>query len=79
MARLIFAPMFSKFLLFLGFLNLAHTADILTFKIKDFQGSMLDLSNGSPNSLTPVQSFTSTKTKSQNASPHLGMRIDISH
>ncbi|KAJ7154476.1 hypothetical protein C8R46DRAFT_1041515 [Mycena filopes] len=31
--------------------------DVLTFKITDFQGSTLDLLNGSPNSLTPWRFF----------------------
>ncbi|KAJ6590776.1 hypothetical protein B0H10DRAFT_2233526 [Mycena sp. CBHHK59/15] len=42
--------------MFLGLLAIANAADILTFKITDFQGSALDLTSGSPSSLTPVQS-----------------------
>ncbi|KAJ7726783.1 hypothetical protein B0H16DRAFT_1697952 [Mycena metata] len=50
--------MFPKLILFLAFCSIAvHAADVLTFKIADFQGSMLDLSSGSPNSLTPVLSW----------------------
>ncbi|KAJ7648937.1 hypothetical protein DFH06DRAFT_555715 [Mycena polygramma] len=57
--------MFSKSLL-LGFLHIAHAADILTFKIKDYQGRMLDLTSGSPTPLAPIQSAAETKNKTQN-------------
>ncbi|KAJ6471631.1 hypothetical protein C8R47DRAFT_1297501 [Mycena vitilis] len=59
--------MFSKSLLLLAFLYTAHAADILTFKIKDYQGRMLDLTSGSPAPLTPIQSAAETKNKTQNA------------
>ncbi|KAJ7106333.1 hypothetical protein C8R44DRAFT_806035 [Mycena epipterygia] len=58
--------MFLKSFMFLGLLAITSAADILTFKITDFQGSVLDLTSGSPKSLTPVQSFTATKNTSQN-------------
>ncbi|KAJ7027773.1 hypothetical protein C8F04DRAFT_1121300 [Mycena alexandri] len=59
--------MFPQLILFLAFYSLTvHAADVLTFKIADFQGNMLDLSSGSPNSLTPVQSFKNTNETRQN-------------
>ncbi|KAJ7106334.1 hypothetical protein C8R44DRAFT_745403 [Mycena epipterygia] len=45
--------MFLKSFVFLGLFAITNAADILTFKITDFQGSMLDLTNGSSSSLTP--------------------------
>jgi hypothetical protein len=57
-----------KLLLPLGFLTVSLAADIFTYKIRDFQGSMLDLTNACPDSLTPVQSSKKTTEKSQNAS-----------
>ncbi|KAJ6596543.1 hypothetical protein B0H10DRAFT_2327199 [Mycena sp. CBHHK59/15] len=66
--------MFLKSLMFLGLLAIANAADILTFKITDFQGSALDLTSGSPSSLTPVQSVKNTRKKSQNASRRIFSR-----
>ncbi|KAJ7859310.1 hypothetical protein B0H14DRAFT_2746921 [Mycena olivaceomarginata] len=56
-----------KLLLPLGFLTVSLAADIFTYKIRDFQGSMLDLTNACSESLTPVQSSKKTTEKSQNA------------
>ncbi|KAJ7155060.1 hypothetical protein C8R46DRAFT_1296149, partial [Mycena filopes] len=65
----------------------AQAGTVYTFKITDFQGSTLDLLNGSATSLTPVLSTTATNETSQNAScpfslpsssslpPHLSPRI----
>ncbi|KAJ7677167.1 hypothetical protein B0H17DRAFT_1139814 [Mycena rosella] len=57
-----------KSVVFLALLAVTNAADILTFKITDFQGSSVDLTGGSPSPLTPVQSFTTSTNQSQNAS-----------
>ncbi|KAJ6599707.1 hypothetical protein DFH09DRAFT_1128660 [Mycena vulgaris] len=58
--------MFLKSLIFLSVLAITNAADILTFKITDFQGSSVDLVGGSLSSLTPIVSSTTNKNKTQN-------------
>ncbi|KAJ7148045.1 hypothetical protein C8R43DRAFT_952674 [Mycena crocata] len=58
--------MLLKPFIFLGFLGFTTAADILTFKIIDYQGMALDLTDGRNTTLNPVQSAASTKDKSQN-------------
>ncbi|KAK7059934.1 hypothetical protein R3P38DRAFT_2838601 [Favolaschia claudopus] len=47
-------------------LPFAAAADILIYKISDFQGRMVDLANGNANSLTPVHSYLATGEAQQN-------------
>ncbi|KAF7338893.1 hypothetical protein MSAN_02212500 [Mycena sanguinolenta] len=58
--------MLAKYLLLLGFFAIVHAADILTYKIMDFQGSMLQLTSIGSNSLVPVESVKNAKGKGLN-------------
>jgi hypothetical protein len=46
------------------------------FRIEDFQGHMLDLSDGSPQPFTPVQSFTPANTTNQQVSVKFFKQVD---
>ncbi|KAJ6450375.1 hypothetical protein C8R45DRAFT_1127955 [Mycena sanguinolenta] len=58
--------MLAKYFLLLGFFAISQAADILTYKIMDFQGSMLQLTSIGSNSLVPVESVRNAKGKGLN-------------